>query len=303
MKLGARVSLARTRARSLLHSIRPFVVSVPREEQPVPTHDHATLPSILVVSMPKSGTVFTRLTLSRGLSLEQSFLSCGRFPHLLIDIPKLASFIRGGKVCGEHFDPSPVNLDSLAHFTKRWVLHIRDPRSVVLSWVHHMNRLYSEQQNGEHQCLGVYPAPPLSYYDWPFRRQVDWNIENFLPSVVAWVRSWLRVHDSHQYDILLTTYSELACDELRYIHKILDFYGVPRGLFQMPKIQKTIQGSHFRTGLEDEWMTAFTHDQILRVTEMIGEDLLMRFAWVPLRTANLHQSALEAPRAFCSPKP
>jgi hypothetical protein len=37
--------------------------------------------------------------------------------------------------------------------------------------------------------------------------------------------------------------------------------------------------------LEDEWMTALTHDQILRATEMIGEDLLLRFAWVPLRAA------------------
>ena len=84
---------------------------------------------------------------------------------------------------------------------------------------------------------------------------------------------------SRQYDILLTTYSELAHDELGYIHKILDFYDIPRTLFCCPKIEKTISGSHFRVGLEDEWMTELTSDQVLRATAMIGDDLLTRFAW------------------------
>jgi hypothetical protein len=81
-----------------------------------------------------------------------------------------------------------------------------------------MNRLYAERGNGEHQHLFVYPTPPVAYYYWPFRHQVDWNIENFLPSIVTWARSWLAVHDSRRYDILLTTYSELARDEPGYIH-------------------------------------------------------------------------------------
>ena len=263
----------------MLRSILPFVVSTPRKEPSTPRCASTTLPSILVVSIPKSGTVFTNLMLSRGLLLEQTSVSFGYFPHYLVEIPKLVSFVKGGKVAPAHFAPSAVNLQSLTPFIKRWVLHIRDPRSVVLSWVHHTNCIYSERHNGEHQHLFVYPSPPVSYYGWPFRHQVDWNIENFLPSVVRWMRSWLAVYELHRYDILLTTYSELARDELSYIHRILDFYGVPRRLFQCPKIEKTINGSHFRAGLEDEWMTEFTRDQILRATAMIGEDLLTRFAW------------------------
>src|ERR1700683_4017772 len=70
------------------------------------------LPSILVVSIPKSGTVFTNQMLSRGLSLESTSVSFGYFPHYLVDIPKLLPFIEGGKVASAHFDPSPVNLQS-----------------------------------------------------------------------------------------------------------------------------------------------------------------------------------------------
>lgn len=237
------------------------------------------LPSILVVSIPKSGTVFTNLMLSRGLALEPASISFGYFPHYLVDIPKLPSFVEGGSVAAAHFEPSPVNLQSLTYFIKKWVVHVRDPRSVVLSWVHHMNRLYGERGDGKYEHLFVYPTPPEGYYAWPFCRQVDWNIEHFLPSVVAWTRSWLAIHDSRRYDILLTSFSELARDELSYIHKILDFYTIPHGLFRRPQIAKTVRGSHFRAGLEDEWLGAFSPDQTARATSMIGQDLIERFSW------------------------
>ncbi len=237
------------------------------------------LPSILVVTVPKSGTRFTNLTLSGGLGLEPTSVSFGYFPHYLVDIPKLPSFVEGGSVASAHFDPSPVNLQSLTHFVKKWVVHIRDPRSVALSWVHHTNRIYSERSDGRYHHLFVYPTPPEAYYDWPFGRQVDWNIEHFLPRVVAWTRSWLAIYDSRRYDILLTSFSELARDELGYIHKILDFYAIPPDLFRPPHVERTLLHSHFRAGLEDEWLTAFSPDQVAKATSIIGHDLIERFGW------------------------
>jgi hypothetical protein len=239
----------------------------------------ANLPSILVVTIPKSGTVFTNLMLSRGLRLEPVSVSFGYFPHYLVDIRKLPSFAEGGKVARAHFEPSPVNLQSLTYFVKKWVVHVRDPRSVMLSWVHHANRLYADRGAGEYEHLLVYPAPPDAYYGWLFCRQVDWSIEHFLPSVVAWTRSWLATYDLRRYDILLTSFSELARDELSYIHKILDFYAIPRRLFRRPHIEKTMQGSHFRAGLEAEWLTALSRDQIAKASSMIGPDLIERFGW------------------------
>jgi hypothetical protein len=243
------------------------------------------LPSILVVTVPKSGTRFTNLMLSGGLALEPASVSFGYFPHYLVDIPKLPSFVEGGSVASAHFDPSPVNLQSLTYFVRKWVVHIRDPRSVTLSWVHHTNRLYGERSDGRYHHLFVYPTPPEAYYGWPFCRQVDWNIEHFLPRVVAWTRSWLEIYDSRRYDILLTSFSELARDELGYIHKILEFYAIPHDLFCRPHVEKTLIHSHFRAGLEDEWRAAFSPDQIARATSMIGDDLIERFGW-PAATPN-----------------
>lgn len=253
-------------------SLGPFLVGRRSRRKP-------ELPSILVVTIPKSGTAFTNLMLARGLGLEAASISFGYFPYYLVDIRKLPSFIEGGSVASAHFEPSPVNLQSLTYFITKWVVHVRDPRSVVLSWVHHMNRLYGERHNGRYEHLFVYPAPAEAYYGWSFGRQVDWNIEHFLPSVVAWMRSWLATCDSRRYDILLTSFSELARDELSYIHKILEFYAIPQALFRRPHIEKTVQGSHFRAGLEDEWMMAFSPEQIAKATAMIGRDLIERFGW------------------------
>jgi hypothetical protein len=218
------------------------------------------------------------------LSLEPASVSFGYFPHYLVEVPKLISFSKGGRVASAHADASPVNLQCLTAFLSKWVVHIRDPRSVVLSWVHHMNRLYAERDNGEYQHLFVYPSPPMTYFQLQLRKQIDWNIENFLPGVLRWTRSWLAVHDSRRYDILLTNYSELARDELGHVHKILDFYGVPRELFRRPQVEKTLSGSHFRPGSEVEWASVFTRDQIFRATQLVGEDLLERFGWLRPQT-------------------
>jgi hypothetical protein len=245
----------------------------------LPNHARTALPSILVVTIPKSGTVFINQMLSRGLSLEPGSVSFGYFPHYLVDIPKLLSFIEGGQAASAHFDASPVNLQSLTPFVKKWVVHVRDPRSVLLSWVHHTNRLYGERHNGKFEHLFVYPAPPEPYYSWPFQQQIDWNIDHFLPRAVAWTRSWLAVCDTCQYNILLTSYSDLARDETAYINQILDFYGIPRSLFRRPQIEKTVLSCHYRVGSQNEWLTAFNAGQIARTTAMIGDDLIERFGW------------------------
>lgn len=238
------------------------------------------LPAILVVSVVKSGTVFTRQALAKGLGVGVEPIGFGYFPRSLVELPKLKAFSRAGNKIGySHVDASEANLQILSRFLDRWIVHIRDPRSVLLSWVHHMNRLYSERSNDEFQHLYVSPAPSDEYFGWPLARQIDWNIENFLPNVVTWTREWLQVVDSGKHNILLTNYSELVRDDSRYLARILDFYGIPRGRWSKPVIAKTLQESHFRTGTEDEWMTTFTLGQVARANAAIGEGLLRRFEW------------------------
>ncbi len=92
------------------------------------------LPSILITSIPRSGAMFTNLALNRGLGLESAIVSFGYFPEYLVELPKLMSFKKDRKLVQAHFDVSPVNLQLLANVVKKWIVHVRDQRSVLLSW-------------------------------------------------------------------------------------------------------------------------------------------------------------------------
>ena len=86
-----------------------------------------------------------------------------------------------------------------------------------------------------------------------------------------------RVGELWLFPTLPHRHPKTARGELAFIHKILDFYEIPHSLFRQPVIEKTVFGSHFRAGLEDEWTTAFTADQIAKANAQIGRDLIERF--------------------------
>jgi hypothetical protein len=196
----------------------------------------------------------------------------------MFDLPRLAQFCRGGRIAAEHFDASPENLQTLGAFVDRWVVHIRDPRSVLLSWVHHLNRLYQERDVAPFDLLYVCPTPPEEYFGYSFAEQVDWNIENFLPNVLHWIRTWVETYDSGRYTILLTTYSDIVASEDDFLFKVLDFCGIPRDRFCRPAMKKDM-GLHFRIGREDEWLECLTPEQLARTRNMIGSELVERFRW------------------------
>jgi hypothetical protein len=237
----------------------------------------ASHPSILIVTIPKSGTIYTSQLLARGLDLTAAAVSAGCFPRYTIDIEKIAAFAGGGQLAMTHCDGCAENLHILSGFLDRWVVHIRDPRSVLLSWVHHLDRLYDERHNGTHQLLYTYPSPPAGYFELPFSERIEWNIANFLPPAIRWIKDWLDVYDSGRHNILLTTFTELARTERAYVEKVLDFYAIPRSAFVDYPIDKA--ACHFRVGREDEWEQVLTRDQIARTTKMIGCPLLDRFGW------------------------
>lgn len=233
--------------------------------------------SILIVSIPKSGTVYTNRLLSQGLGLRDFPISLGYFPTDLIDHQRLREFANGGCVSSAHLDPSDANLQMLSCFVPKWTVHMRDPRSVVLSWTHHVHR-YAQLR--PELLLNVCPVPPREYVEWPFEHRLWWNLHNFLPAVVSWSERWLAVIDSGRFQIKLTTYDELLSDESEYVRRILAFHGIPEGLFLTPQLEKSIDSTHFRTGRRDEWRDVFSADQLAFSNKTIGATIMGRLSLV-----------------------
>jgi hypothetical protein len=239
-------------------------------------------PSLLLNTMPKSGSVFLMHTLSETLG-------CGRL-HLgsmysLIDqisLEKMQAFAKGGWVAQDHLAPSLENLQILRHFGCAMVLHVRDPRQAMVSWLHHLDRIH--RKHGEEPLLLVAPRPPASYFTWDFTDKAGWQIDHYLPLAIDWLVRWLAIHDSGEIRVLLTDYRELNGDVGRLYRRICGFYEIAADGLRFVDIPKTID-HHFRLADDEEWLRVLNPVQIARVNALLPPELARRFEWphVPAR--------------------
>lgn len=169
-----------------------------------------------------------------------------------------------------------MNPQLLKAFVPKWVVHFRDPRSVLLSWVHHVGRLATEGRVKE--VFRVLPVPPEALHAWSFERRIDWHIDNFFPSVIQWIQKWVDVADLMPERILLTEYAELRKDDDAYTRKVMEFLDIPESVHTYGAPEKTM-GSHYRTGLQDEWRDALNVRQLERISVAIPSALAKRFDW------------------------
>jgi hypothetical protein len=234
-------------------------------------------PSILMVSIPKSGTVYLNNLFVNGLGLVPRVMSNRYFPHDQLYFDAMEEFARGGSYSSAHIDPSPENLQILDVFIPKWVVHFRDPRSVLLSWVHHVARATNESRFTN--LLRVTPTPPRELHAWTFEKRVDWHIDNFLPAVNQWMLDWLTVASQMPRRILITEFATLKEREQDHAEMILEFFGVDRSCFRHRPPEKNMAEAHFRTGTYEEWRDAFSPSQVQRVNSMIPPLLFDRFHW------------------------
>lgn len=233
-------------------------------------------PSILIVSIPKSGTVYLQKMFTKGLGLVPCIMSNQYFPRDQLHLDAMRKFAQGGVYVSAHIDPSAENLQVLNDFVPKWVVHFRDPRSVLLSWVHHVTRYADEGRFFE--LLRVTPAPPRDLHAWAFEKRVDWHVDNFLPAVNQWMLDWLCVASQMPQRILITEFAALKEREQDHAGMILDFLRIDRSCYRHRPPEKTM-GAHFRTGRYDEWRDALMPSQLKRVNGMISPILFDRFNW------------------------
>ena len=232
--------------------------------------------SILIVSIPKSGTVYLSEMFKNGLGLVPYIMSNRYFPHDQLYLDAIDKFAQGGLYVAAHTDPSAENLQVLDAFVPKWVVHFRDPRSVLLSWVHHVARFANDSRFTE--LLRVTPTPPRELHAWTFEKRVDWHVDNFLPAVNQWMLDRLIVASQMPQRILITEFAALKEREQDHAGTILDFFGTDRSCYRHRPPEKTTK-VHFRTGSYDELRDAFTPSQVKRISGMIPPLLFDRFDW------------------------
>ena len=242
----------------------------------------AAFPGILFVTLPKSGSIFISRWLAKGLGIREMKVAVCLFPNDLIIREKLDELVAGNAIAQQHVPPLDLNLRFIANRTKRFVVHVRDPRQATLSWVHHLDNFFAHKDIVPACAFGleaVSPVLPGDYFDRSFEQKVDYQIDTHLPILARWIEEWLGAQGLYSFEILYTAYEDFLADQEKFISVILAHFGIPSSSFEWQKVPERSPQNHYRLGNADEWRQAFTPEQMLRATSQIPDGLYERFGW------------------------
>ncbi|MFH1983033.1 MAG: sulfotransferase domain-containing protein [Pseudomonadota bacterium] len=233
-------------------------------------------PGVLVISIPKSGTVYISDTLEKILNYAPLSISAQTFPDDVVWQKEIIKLNQGNLYSRGHIPPTPYNTYMLTKHMDRFVVHVRDPRQATLSWVHHIDRLGNEEP-GLTLNMAI-PFLPAGYFDMPFSEKIDWALENHMKKLIAWIEGWTRMERD---TLLFTDFKDMKEDPVNFFNRILAFYGLsaPRELVERSAIRPREGKLHFRKGRVNEWLEVFNERQIETAKSMIPPSLCARYGW------------------------
>ncbi len=234
--------------------------------------------AMLITTVPKSASESIWNRLAEGLSLGQCHLSLGLFPDCCLLPSRVRFAARGGLIVKEHIAATAHNRKTLVEYgLDRLVVHLRDPRQALLSWVHFVRDDVSQRLLAP---LWRKIVPPSEIFSRSLEAQLDWGIDHYLPHLIDFVRDWaaadadpesgLRVH--------FASFEQFRLDPESYIDGVLAFYDIDKAAFRQDSEAEVV---HLRKGLIDEWREVFTPAQKERAWSLIPDEMAERHGWTP----------------------
>ena len=269
------------------------------------------LPPIFINTQFKSGSVFLRGALEKGLDIPFIFLNPQGVSPILVD-SWLEDFARGGAVCQHHRPVEQVLFSKLAAFgiDKIW-LHLRDPRQTTLSAIHHYSRVLVEGPPSAKDEMQRHL--PKGYLDWAMAKKIDHylgrhkDIASFphaseaaseaggeshiaakrdplqsFRKQVLWIDEWLdRAANELDEDleVRVIDFTDMKAGIGDYLRKLLDFFEIDESQFDFSTLQERPEPgqAHFRKGETDEWRRVFSPAQIELANSLMTPRLLERY--------------------------
>lgn len=225
------------------------------------------LPSVLLVTPGKSGTVAVGNILSSGFNLPTMVTAISTNNV----IPAWASeFARGGAIHTTQMRPTSDNVAAIHHAgVGHVIVHVRDPRQIIVSLAHHLSKY--KAQFGAIEGFATVADRSLV-------ERVDFLIREILPDRVNWMRGWLKARN--QLAIGFTTYEMFASQPAQFLDVLLSHYHGDTRFFNAEAAHgPTGVDGHFRMGSIDEWRGVLTRGQINEMNRIVGDDLLTTFGW------------------------
>ncbi|WP_395014799.1 sulfotransferase domain-containing protein [Dongia sp.] len=244
----------------------------------------ASLPPVLLIALPKSGSTYMQRALGRTLRVQVQHFSAAGISGSSFRLADLCRFAEGNVISREHLQPRAISPKLLGEYgINKAVLHVRDPRDAIVSWTRHMDRSLATR-GLRFVELSCEMAVPAVYRDWDFARRLEWQVENKLPDFVRWIERWLAlVAGNSDVEFLITDYAELADDARGLVIRILDFYGIEHKpeWISMPSVAygKNNIFSDLETRDSADWMAEMSRDVLAAAHAQMPAALARRFGW------------------------
>lgn len=226
------------------------------------------LPSPVLVTHGKSASVSVANIFNSGFGLPTAVYS---FAAQRVIRPWLKDYLRGGACYTTHLEPSEINLARLAEGgpQQRVIVHVRDPRQLVVSLMEHYRRYPAQLTAGERREMAGDEAA------------LDFLVDQHMPRIVAWIDDWVKARD--QLDVRFTTFEEFVTDRERFLERILSFYGGDTRYFNRAAALGEQAGTdyHRRSGRTDEWKERLTAGQIATINRAMPDYFWDLFGWTP----------------------
>lgn len=251
------------------------------------------LPPVLLVALPKSGSIYLQRALRRTLRVQTHHIGAAGMSGSTFDHYDLRRFERGNVVSREHLQPRAFALTVLArHGIRKVVLHVRDPRAAIVSWTRHMDRVLAKRGFRSVELSCEMPMPD-AYSDWSFAQRLHWQVENKLPLFVRWIEDWLAlVAISRDVEFLVTDYRALCEDARGLVVRILEFYEIDyapdwismpvvrvgkNNIYTLPEsIEQPVEVAH------PAWAEAMSAETLQAANALVPAALIDRFGWAKI---------------------
>ena len=241
---------------------------------------------VLINGSPKSATLYLAAAFEKLVPCRRMRIATRGLWSSQVDVEAAEEFMQlPAGVAQQHIAPTEYNLRLLREFgLARFVLVVRDPRDVLVSWFHHLQR---EDIRGQHWHYALCLANDLLCRDWyglSREAQLDALIDCSFRKFQDWISGWVRVTDNTDLQIRLLRFEDFVQDPHRTVEELFAWFGQRRAISaaELPAVQGGAgidRATHFRRGKVGSFRDELSAPQVARLDQLVEPALYSRLQW------------------------
>ena len=237
-------------------------------------------PPIVLMALPKSGSVYLHSAIRRVLQIQMLKIGYAVTFGESLRYEGLVRLAQGNALIREHFEAKEFMVRAMALAgIRKMVVHVRDPRSAIVSWTRNMDRSVKTMGLAGTMLHCQRPVP-AEYVSWDFRERLVWQIDHHLPRHVRWIEGWLDIIPQvPEIEFLVTTYEDFSRDNRGFVGKVLKFHDIDykESWLKLPPYEVG-KNNTFHGGMRD-LPQELGIDILHRANALMPARLIERFNW------------------------